>query len=184
MMLKARFTLLLVSLLPGLAIGQSKDLKPKQENKHAKIKLALSAAPPEVARAAKVVEEDKNGNQITLRGGSNGFTCFVGHPGEVGGQPFCANAPALRWESDLAQRKPTPTNAEPGVEYMLAGGTDWSGSDPTAISGAPINEPPHWMIMWPFDPATSGLPTTVKQTGTWIMWAGTPWAHLMINQRP
>jgi transposase len=23
-----------------------------------------------------------------------------------------------------------------------------------------------------------------KQTGTWIMWSGTPYAHLMINQRP
>jgi hypothetical protein len=38
--------------------------------------------------------------------------------------------------------------------------------------------------MWPFDPKTSGFPAEPKQTGTWIMWAGTPWAHLMINQRP
>jgi hypothetical protein len=39
------------------------------------------------------------------------------------------------------------------------------------------------MMLWPFDPATTGLPTAPKQTGTW-MYAGTPWAHLMINQRP
>ncbi len=67
---------------------------------------------------------------------------------------------------------------------MLAGGSDWSATDPNATSGAPINEPPHWMIMWPFDPTITGLPTAPKQTGTWIMYAGTPWAHLMINQRP
>jgi hypothetical protein len=84
----------------------------------------------------------------------------------------------------MAQHKPKPTNTEPGIEYMLAGGTDWSATDPHATSGTPIEEPPHWMILWPFDPATTGLPTTVKMSGAWIMYAGTPWAHLMINQRP
>jgi hypothetical protein len=39
------------------------------------------------------------------------------------------------------------------------------------------------MIMWPFE-AGSGLAGTEKQNGTWIMWAGTPYAHLMINQKP
>jgi len=66
---------------------------------------------------------------------------------------------------------------------MLAGGTDWSATDPYATKGTPIKEPPHWMLMWPFD-AASGLPTTEKKTDTWIMWAGTPYAHLMINQKP
>jgi hypothetical protein len=28
------------------------------------------------------------------------------------------------------------------------------------------------MIMWPFDPETTGLPTTHKPTGAYIMWAG------------
>jgi len=40
------------------------------------------------------------------------------------------------------------------------------------------------MILWSFDAATTGLPTTLKQTGTWFMYAGTPWAVLMINRRP
>jgi len=38
--------------------------------------------------------------------------------------------------------------------------------------------------MWPFEPKTTGLPATPSQTGTWIMWAHTPYAHLMINQNP
>jgi hypothetical protein len=70
--------------------------------------------------------------------------------------------------------KPKPTKTEPGVMYMLAGGTDWSATDPFGTSGTPIKEPPHWMIMWPFDPKSSGLsglPTTPKQTGAWIMYA-------------
>ena len=177
-------SLLMACLISIAASGQHKESKPKAESREAKIARALSAAPADIASAAKVVEQDENGHQTTLREGSNGFTCFSGHRGAVGAQPFCANAPALQWESDLAQHKPKPTNSEPGIEYMLAGGTDWSATNPYATSGTPIKEPPHWMIMWPFDPASTGLPTTPKLTGTWIMYAGTPWAHLMINQRP
>jgi hypothetical protein len=154
------------------------------ETMQAKIKRALSAAPPNVAKAAKVVDMDGQGKITVLREGTNGFTCFPGHPGVVGDVAMCADAPSMQWVSDLMSHKSKPTNTEPGVIYMLAGGTDWSATDPSATSGTPIKEPPHWMIMWPFDPATTGLPTTPKQTGTWIMYAGTPWAHLMINQHP
>jgi hypothetical protein len=156
----------------------------KVESKATKIARALSAAPANIANSANVVDLDEKGKETVLREGTNGFTCFPGHLGVIGDNPVCKNAPAMQWEQDFAQHKPKPTNTEPGIEYMLAGGTDWSASDPTATSGNPIKEPPHWMMMWPFDPTTTGLPTTAKQTGTWIMWAGTPWAHLMINQRP
>ncbi|HXW57459.1 MAG TPA: hypothetical protein VEJ67_17030 [Candidatus Cybelea sp.] len=154
------------------------------ETKQEKIQRALSAAPPGIAKAAKVVDIDNQGKMTVLREGTNGFTCIPGHPGVVGDVAMCADGASMQWLNDLMSHKPKPTNREPGVIYMMAGGTDWSGTDPFATSGTPIKEPPHWMIMWPFDPKSSGLPTTPKQTGTWIMWAGTPWAHLMINQRP
>ena len=154
------------------------------ETKQDKIRRALSAAPPTVARAAKVVDMDNQGKTTVLREGTNGFTCFPGRPGVVGDVAMCADAPSMQWVMDFMAHKPRPTNTQPGVIYMLAGGTDWSATDPFATTGTPIREPPHWMIMWPFDPKSSGLPTTPKQTGTWIMYAGTPWAHLMINQRP
>ena len=149
-----------------------------------KIKRALSAAPPDIAKAAKVVDFDDQGKMTVLREGTNGFTCFPGHPNVIGDDAMCADAPSMQWMGDMMSKKPKPTNTQPGVTYMLAGGTDWSGSDPNASSGTPIQEPPHWMIMWPFDATTTGLPTTPKDTGTWIMYAGTPWAHLMINQKP
>jgi hypothetical protein len=38
--------------------------------------------------------------------------------------------------------------------------------------------------MWRFESKTTGLPTIPSQTGTWIMWADTPYARLMINQNP
>jgi len=52
-----------------------------------KIKRALSAAPPAVAKAAKVVDIDDQGKMTVLREGTNGFTCFPGHPGVVGTLP-------------------------------------------------------------------------------------------------
>ncbi len=154
------------------------------ETKEAKIARALAAAPENVAKNARVIDRDENGAEVVLREGTNGFTCFPGHSGVVGDSAYCANEAALRWEKDFITLKPKPTNAEPGIEYMLLGGTDWSAADPNATAGTPIKEPPHWRILWPFDPKTTGLPTEPKQDGTWIMWAGTPWAHLMINQKP
>jgi hypothetical protein len=155
-----------------------------QESKETKIKRAMSAGPPSIAKDSKIVDMDEKGNMTTLREGSNGWTCFPGHPGVVGDVAMCLDAPAMQWTLDLMGHKEKPTNTQPGIMYMLAGGTDWSATDPWATSGTPIKEPPHWMIMWPFDPKTSGLPTEPKQTGTWIMYAGTPYAHLMINQKP
>jgi hypothetical protein len=41
-----------------------------------------------------------------------------------------------------------------------------------------------WMIMWPFDPKTTGLPTTHKPSGSYIMWAGSPYAHVHVWDTP
>jgi len=149
------------------------------ETKQDKIRRALSAAP--AAGAAKVVDMDDQGKMTALREGTNGFTCFPGHPGVVGDVAMCADAPSMQWITDFMAHKPRPTNTQPGVIYRLAGGTDWSATDPFATSGTPIKEPPHWMIMWPFDPKSSGLPSTPKETGKWITYAGTP---CMINRFP
>jgi len=171
-------------LTAALAFAQGKKAASTAESKEAKIHRALSAAPPEIAKNAKVVYMDEGGKMTTLRDGSNGFTCIVGPRGAVGAEPMCADAPSMQWAADWTSHKPKPTNTTPGIIYMLAGGTDWSATDPWATSGTPIKEPPHWMIMWPFDAKATGLATEAKMTGTWIMWAGTPYAHLMINQKP
>ncbi|HEX9119095.1 MAG TPA: hypothetical protein VF840_01000 [Terriglobales bacterium] len=154
------------------------------EPKEAKIKRALSSAPADVARGAKVVDIDEKGNMTVLREGNTGITCIPGHPGVVSDPPSCMDAAGLQWVLDWMAHKPKPTNTQPGVLYQLAGGTDWSASDPWATSGTLQKWPPCWIILWPFDPKTTGLSDKPKNTGTWIMWAGTPWAHLMINQHP
>jgi hypothetical protein len=154
------------------------------ETREAKVKRALSAAPGDVAKSAKVMDMDEQGKVTVLREGTNGFTCFPGHPEKIGDVAMCADEASMQWISDFMAHKPKPTNTIPGITYMFAGGTDWSATEPYATSGTPIKEPPHWMLFWPFDSKETGLSDKPKDTGTWIMWAGTPYAHLMINQKP
>ena len=47
-----------------------------------------------------------------------------------------------------------------------------------------VKEPPHWMVMWPFDPAATKLPTAPNPSGSYVMFDGSPYAHLMIYQDP
>lgn len=154
------------------------------ETKEAKIARALSAAPEEVARAARVADTDTDGKTIVLREGTNDFTCMPGNLKAVGDPPMCADAASMQWSADFRARKPKPTNKIPGITYMLAGATQRSDSDPYDKTSPAITVGPHWMIMWPFDVKTTGLPTTHKATGAYIMWAGSPYAHLHVMGRP
>ena len=47
-----------------------------------------------------------------------------------------------------------------------------------------VKEPPHWMLMWPLDPAKTGLPTRPNASGAYVMFAGTPYAHVMVYENP
>jgi hypothetical protein len=172
------------SALASLMLCFSKRGNAADDTKRAKIERAISAGPLSVTAKARIVEMDEKGKMTVWRDGTNGWTCFPGHAGVIGDNPECDDEAAMQWGEDWMAHKPKPSNAQPGVVYMFAGGTDWSATDPWATSGTPIQEPPHWMILWPFDPKASGLSDKVKTTGTWIMWAGTPYAHLMINQKP
>ena len=124
------------------------------------------------------------GKTIVLREGNNGFTCMPGNPKVIGDPAMCEDATSMQWAADFKARKPKPTNTVPGITYMLAGATQRSDSDPYDKTSPPITVPPHWMIMWPFDPKTTGLPVTHRDTGAYIMWAGSPYAHLHVMGRP
>ena len=167
-----------------ISYPEGKVFADETETKEAKIARALSAAPEEVARAARVVHTDADGKTIVLREGTNGFTCMPGNLKVVGDPPMCADAASMQWAADFKAGKPKPTNAVPGITYMLAGATQRSDSDPYDKTSPAITVGPHWMIMWPFDPKTTGLPTTHKATGAYIMWAGSPYAHLHVMGRP
>jgi hypothetical protein len=149
-----------------------------------KIQRALSAAPAGLQAHAAVIEI-KNAKPVVLRRGNNGFTCVPGTVGVVGQDPMCMDGQAMLWAQSWMAHKPKPGNTAPGVIYMLAGGSDYSVTDPWAKTGSHVyHYPPHWMLMWPFNPTSSGLSSQFSTSGTWVMWAGTPYAHLMVMQKP
>ena len=154
------------------------------ESVQAKIARAMSAGPPDIAKSARIVDTDTHGKMVLLREGTNGFTCTPGNPKIIGDPPMCADGASMQWAADFKAHKPRPTNTVPGITYMLAGATQRSDSDPYDTASPPITVPPHWMIMWPFDPKATGLPVTHRDTGAYIMWAGSPYAHLHIMGRP
>jgi hypothetical protein len=159
-------------------------MKPSTLSTKQKIDLALSAGPSNVADGATVVEPDGHGNMKVLRQGTNGFTCMPGDPNGIGMPPMCMDKVAVQWNKDFDEHKPKPTTTVPGIEYMLAGATQRSDTDPNDKTSPAIKIGPHWMILWPFDPKTTGLPTKHKPTGVYIMWAGSPYAHIHVMGRP
>jgi hypothetical protein len=149
-----------------------------------KIARAMSAGPADIAKTARIVDTDAQGTMTILREGDNGFTCMPGNLKVVGDPPMCADAASMQWFADAKAHKPKPTNSVPGITYMLAGATQRSDSDPYDTTSPPITVGPHWMIMWPFNPKATGLPTMHRPTGAYIMWAGSPYAHVHIMGRP
>jgi hypothetical protein len=76
------------------AQAQTEPLKPKYDlslPREDRIKLAESAAPPEISGKAAVYVLEKTG-YIKARDGSNGFTCFVDRQAPVNLEPTCFDA--------------------------------------------------------------------------------------------
>jgi hypothetical protein len=172
---------LLILFLGALLAGSAAD---EGDSVQLKIARALSAGPPEVAKSARVVDTDAQGKMIVLREGSNEFTCMPGNPKAVADLPMCADAASMQWAADFKAHKSKPSNTVPCITYMLAGATQRSDSDPYDTTSPPIKIGPHWMIMWPFDPKATGLTVTHRDIGAYIMWAGSPYAHVHVMGRP
>jgi hypothetical protein len=147
-----------------------------------KIAEALSAGPTEITKGATIAEMGLGSKMTTLRPGTNPWTCMPAQSDTL--PPMCVDQASMQWMMDFRAHKPKPTNAVPGITYMLAGATQRSDSDPYDQTSPLIKIGPHWMIMWPFDPKATGLPTTHRATGSYIMWAGNPYAHVHVMGNP
>jgi hypothetical protein len=145
---------------------------------------AESAAPASIAKAAAVMTIDAAGKMTELRKGTNGWTCMPDSPATPGPDPMCMDGNAGAWAMAWVGHKPPPTN-QPGVMYMLAGGTDASNTDPYATKpteGADwISTGPHLMVVGS-TAVLKGYPSgpSPDTKAPYVMWAGTPYAHLMV----
>jgi hypothetical protein len=154
------------------------------ELEEVQIARAITAGPRHVTDSAQIVGVDTQGKRIVLREGSNGFVCQPGKANTPGRPASCSNEAARQWSADMAAHKAKPTNTEPGIVYRLAGATQLGAADRSSNASPSITIGPHWMILWPFDSEKTGLPATPKDTGAYIVAAGTPYAHLHIMGQP
>jgi hypothetical protein len=173
--------------LPLSALAAEKAPAAKGASDAALIASALRAAPAAVAKHASVMTMDDKGMH-SLREGTNGFTCMPDNPATPGPDPMCMDKNAMEWVGAWVAHKPPPSN-KVGFMYMLAGGTDGSNTDPYATKPEPgnhwIKTGPHIMIVGGdaafYDSYPKGADPDTTQP--YVMWAGTPYQHLMAPVR-
>lgn len=148
------------------------------------IKSAESAAPAAVSAGATVYAMDASGQMRTVREGTNGWWCMPDSPATPGPDPMCGDANSMEWAMAWIG-KAEPPAGKVGFMYMLAGGTDASNTDPYATAPAEGNNwvqtGPHVMVV-NAGSQMAGYPEDADPDTSvpYVMWSGTPYAHLMI----
>ncbi len=164
------FLLALCVLVPATAHAQ-------QANR-AKIEEAMKAAPPHLAHNATIMDWD----QTVLREGTTGWTCLPTPPHLTGTAPMCLDEQWVSW-AHAWETHTTPTLTGVGISYMLAGDEGTSNSDPDGTKDNSTDwvvSGPHLMILAPDPAMLDGLTTDPNTGGPWVMWKGTPYAHIMV----
>jgi hypothetical protein len=176
--------------LSSVASAQATHTPPKAApsaaGDRALIANALSAAPASVAAGATVVGHD----QRVLRKGTTDWVCMPDMPDVPNDTPMCLDAP---WRSliDAWMNKKQPSVKAVGFGYMLQGDMPVSNTDPFATAPSATNQwipngGPHVMMVLPDAAMLSGISTDPANGGPFVMWKGTPYAHVMIptTKRP
>jgi len=188
MNLKSGLTGLLL-LCAAAAIGAPEGKAPSGKaaaagNDAAMIASAIRAAPASIAKDATIMAMEAGGAMRTLRKGTNGWTCMPDNPATPGPDPMCMDSNAMAWAGAWMGHQ-APPSGKVGLMYMLAGGTDASNTDPYATKPDANNHwvktGPHIMIVgadaafYDTYPKSADPDTSVP----YVMWAGTPYQHLM-----
>ena len=139
---------------------------------------AISAGPDSLAKNATI----KNWDGTVLRPGSNGWTCLPDIPDNGGTDPWCVDDSWANLLDALTNGK-EPTYDKLGIAYMLAGDAPISNITPGGkkedgdwVEGLKA----HLMILVPDHSMFDNVSTDPNNGGPWIMWPGTPYAHVMV----
>jgi hypothetical protein len=138
-----------------------------------------------MAIAAALVAD---GKLRVLRKGTNGFTCFADDPDTPGPDPMCADKNALE-HMQAAMERTIPLPGKVGFIDALAGGVDASNADPYATNpdagGTWIRTGPHVKVTRADQSFHDQYPkgAAPDTTAPCVMWAGTPYQHLMAPVR-
>ncbi len=184
---------LTISLLLGFVVtimAGEKAKGVKSLSQEEQIKLAQSAAPPHISKNATIMVMGTDGKMVEAKKGTNGFTCIPYIDDQDIPDPMCGDAATMQWANDFMSGAPKPTNTVPGIAYMGRGGWHWEKdgnitlTTKNELGAKKVKEPPHWMVFWPIDSKTSGVHSMPGKFGTYVMYDGTPYSHLMIYQDP
>ena len=145
------------------------------------ITLATSAAPADIGAKATVVDHGKDGKARIVRQGSNNWVCMA-HP-----EVMCLDKNWQDW-ADAWINKRAPKSSGFGIAYMLQGDKGASNTDPYATAPSATNQwvvtPAHIMVLSSDTKLLESLPTDPHSGGPWVMWKGTPYAHIMVPTVP
>jgi len=159
-----------------------------EPSKAALIRDALGAAPPSIASTVTVMDWD----HTVLRKGSGNYVCHPTPPdlrAKGGREPMCVDEVWEKWADAWINKKPFKADRV-GIGYMLAGDAGASNTDPFATAKTADNqwvvEGPHTMVLVPDAAQLEGVSTDPKNGGAYVMWKGTPYAHIMVpvGKRP
>jgi hypothetical protein len=144
------------------------------------IESAMSAGPSSISADATIMDWEMN----VLREGTNEWTCLPDRPDTEGADPWCITGPWLNF-LDAYVNQTEPSYDEMGIAYMLAGDSPVSNSDPYATGPTGPEDwvtdlGAHLMLIVPDKSLLEGMTTDHLNGGPWVMWANTPYAHIMI----
>ena len=141
---------------------------------------ATSAGPPDIARNAAVMGMGADGKMKELRAGTNGWMCML----DLVGDSMCLDKQWQAWGDAWMNKKDPPKPTTVGVAYMLKGDKGASNTDPYATKPTADNQwvvsGPHIMLLPTDANQLDAYPTDWTKGGPWVMWKGTPYAHVMV----
>jgi hypothetical protein len=170
---------------PAQSPGEEMDVTAAQETAPTDpIEIAMSAGPRAITSEATIMQVGPDGSMTELRAGTNGWMCIPDdNPAAPGNAPMCVDGPWQAFLGGWMSGEP-PEIDKLGVSYMMQGGPWASNEDPFATEPPEgqdwVQEPPHLMIVVPDPAMLDGFPTVHTTGGPYVMWAGTPYAHLMV----
>lgn len=174
---------LAASAVPALA---QETVRPVAGGAAQRIADAMAAAPASIARDATIKDwpSAPGGDLVVLRQGTNGWVCLPTPPSSsrLLRDPMCIDGEWQRWLSAYL-RKEAPRLTGVGYSYMLASDAEGSNTDPFATQATPDNHwhkvGPHVMVVYPDARMYEALSTDPASGGPYVMWKGTPYAHVM-----
>lgn len=158
----------------------------------AKIADAMSAGPASVAEDATIIDwpATAGGELTVLREGSNGWVCYPSNPEVLAAgyrDPMCLDEVWQGWLEALMTGS-NPSVARTGIGYMIQGDGGTSNLSPAGTGPTADNDwhvaGPHLMVLTSDSSELEGAPTDPHNGGPYVMWAGTPYAHIMVPTGP